>query len=130
MSDLIFVVVLALCAVFFALLLKESRMPILALLIPLAAGILILLHFIPSLIAVFREVREVSEGAGLSLDYVPLLLKAVVVAYLGEFAASLCRDAEEEGLAKKVELSVKIILMLMALPLLKAILNAALSLLE
>lgn len=130
MKILFLIVTLAFCAVLFSVFLKDSKMPILALLVPLAAGLIILLQLIPLVISVFREVRGMTRGVDLSLDYVPLLLKVVAVAYVGEFAGELCRDAGENGLAKKVELAVKVIIMLMALPLLKAILKAALSLLK
>ncbi|MEG2406501.1 MAG: SpoIIIAC/SpoIIIAD family protein, partial [Clostridiales bacterium] len=70
------------------------------------------------------------QSTGLKMDYVPLILKVVAVSYIGEFAQELCKDAGESGIAKKVELGVKIIIMLLALPLLKAILQTVLELLK
>lgn len=64
------------------------------------------------------------------LDYLALILKVVCIAYMGEFAAQLCRDAGEGGVAKKIELGVKVIIMLMALPLLEAILTSVIGILS
>jgi stage III sporulation protein AD len=40
-----------------------------------------------------------------------------------EFSASLCKEAGEDGLAKKIEFSTKIILLSLAMPVLIAVLE-------
>jgi stage III sporulation protein AD len=52
----------------------------------------------------------------------------MVVAYLGEFAAVICQDAGEQAVAKKVEFAAKIIIAVLALPILVAILESLLQL--
>ena len=54
------------------------------------------------------------------------LSKALGVALLGEFGAQVCRDADQGALAYKVELGAQLILTLMALPMLRSILDSAL----
>lgn len=50
------------------------------------------------------------------------------VAYLGEFAAVICQDAGEQAVAKKIEFAAKIIIAVLALPILVAILESLLEL--
>ena len=87
-------------------------------------GILILLKLIPYFSRLFVSLESLSDGAGLSVDYLDAVLKAVVVAYIGEFCAQLCRDAGEGAIADKVDLGTKVVIMVMALPLLNSIVTA------
>ena len=69
-----------------------------------------------------------SARAGLSDGFVATLSKVLGVALLGEFGAQVCRDAEQSALAQRVELGARLILTLMALPMLSSILDSALEL--
>ncbi len=129
MELLMFVISVALIAVVLAVFLKNGRMPVLAMLVSLAAGIIIFVKLIPSLVELIREIRTLAQNANLNLDYMVLILKVVCIAYLGEFAAQICRDAGENGIAQKVDLGVKLVMMLLALPLLKTIIATVTELL-
>ena len=129
MELLMFVISVALIAVVLAVFLKNGRMPVLAMLVSLAAGIIIFVKLIPSLVELIREIRTLAQNANLNLDYMVLILKVVCIAYLGEFAAQICRDAGENGIAQKVDLGVKLVMILLALPLLKTIIATVTELL-
>ena len=123
MELLMFVIAVSLIAVVLAVFLKNGRMPVLAMLVSLAAGILIFLKLIPSLVKLITEINSLAQSANLNIDYMVLILKVVCIAYLGEFAAQICRDAGENGIAQKVDLGVKLVIMLLALPLLETIIE-------
>ena len=89
----------------------------------ICGGVLILLKLIPFFTEIFRTIREISSVSGLKTDYIGLVIKVVGIAYIGEFAGELCRDAGETSLAGKVDLGTKAVIMVMALPLLKTILS-------
>ena len=129
MELLMFVIAVSLIAVVLAVFLKNGRMPVLAMLVSLAAGILIFLKLIPSLVKLITEINSLAQSANLNIDYMVLLLKVVCIAYLGEFAAQICRDAGENGIAQKVDLGVKLVIMLLALPLLETIIETVTELL-
>lgn len=130
MQFILFIVALGLLATVTAVFLKESRLPVMAFFVTLAAGVIIFVKVIPSLGEIFITLRDLTSNAGLNLDYLALILKVVCIAYMGEFAAQLCRDADEGGIAKKIELGVKVIIMLMALPLLETILSSVIDILS
>ncbi|HBQ26733.1 MAG TPA: stage III sporulation protein AD, partial [Syntrophomonas sp.] len=56
------------------------------------------------------------------------ILKILGVAYLGEFATAICQDAGEQAVAKKVEFASKIIIAVLALPIMIAILESLMQL--
>lgn len=114
----------------FAVFLKDSKMPVLGMLIGLVVGILIFLQILPYFLQIFATITNITDNAGLKTDYLALVFKVVGIAYLGEFAAQICRDADQGGIAQKIEIGVKVIIMLMALPLLQAILQSVIGLLS
>ncbi len=130
MSLLFWIIAIAMVGAFFSLFLKNSQIPILAVVVSLVTAVVILLKLLPSLASIFGEISAISRATDLKVDYIPLLLKIVAVAYLGEFAQDICEDAGEKSIAKKLELAVKIIIMVMALPLLEAVVTTVLGLLK
>ncbi|HEY8552693.1 MAG TPA: stage III sporulation protein AD, partial [Thermaerobacter sp.] len=79
--------------------------------------------------AIIRVLQEVADRADLDARYTATLLKIVGVAYLAEFGAQLCRDAGESALAAKVELAGKVVILLLAVPILMAVLELLIGLL-
>ena len=116
-------VVLSLITAVISLYLKDSGFVTAAVITVICGGVLILLKLIPFFSEIFRTIREISSASGLKTDYIGLVIKVVGIAYIGEFAGELCRDAGETSLAGKVDLGTKAVIMVMALPLLKTILS-------
>ena len=91
----------------------------------LAAGLMMLL-------VLTRSVSDVGGcGSGLARQAAlyGALLKMLGVAFLSEYAAQICRDAGEEGLAQKTALAGKMMLLTVTVPLVSRIGQTILSLL-
>ena len=116
-------VVLSLITAVISLYLKDSGFVTAAVITVICGGVLILLKLIPFFSEIFRTIREISSVSGLKTDYIGLVIKVVGIAYIGEFAGELCRDAGETSLAGKVDLGTKAVIMVIAMPLLKTILS-------
>ena len=80
---------------------------------------------------VITYVTDLTEGTG-ALDGATwsLLLKALGIAFLTETAASICRDSGEASLAGWVEMAGKLELLLLSFPLIRTVLDTAVSLLS
>ena len=120
-------VALSVITTILALYLKDTGLPAAAMVTALCGGILLLLKVLPYAADLFRSVKEISDASGLQTDYLALVLKVVCIAYIGEFASQICRDAGEGGLARKLDLGVKVVIMVMAMPLLQTILTTVLD---
>lgn len=120
----------ALVATVIAVFLRDSRLPTAALLVTLCAGAVILLRLLPALSALFGSFSRIGELSGVDQGYLSLLLKIIGLAYAAEFGAQLCRDAGQGAAALKIEFAAKLAIMLLALPILAAIIDTALSLLS
>lgn len=127
MDIIISFVVLSLVTAVISLYLKDSGFATAAVLAVLCGGILILLKLIPYFSEIFRTVEEIASVSGLKTDYIGLVIKVVGIAYIGEFAGELCRDAGEASLAGKVDLGTKVVIMIMAMPLLETILSTVMD---
>lgn len=107
---------LLLTALILTLLARQSGAPSLAALLTLGVSALVLLRFLPRLREVFGVFRSLGEQAGLNGGYLAVILKIVVISYLAEFAAALCRDAGESAYAAKMELAGKLAVIMLAVP--------------
>ncbi|MBQ4075535.1 MAG: hypothetical protein IJD39_10090 [Clostridia bacterium] len=95
----------------------------------LAAGMMLFFFALTQFSHVSSALQQLSARTGLGSDSLSLLIKLLGMAYIGEFAVQACRDAGEEGLALKVSLCAKMLLVGKTLPLIGEISQLTLSLL-
>jgi len=118
---------LALITTIFLLVLRQEK-PVMALLLSLVFGLLIFISMMGKLESIIDVMKELTRRAGINNFFLATILKIMGVAYLGEFAAVICQDAGEQAVAKKVEFAAKIIIAVLALPILVAILESLMEL--
>jgi stage III sporulation protein AD len=125
--EIIQVVSFALVAAVLAVVLRSQR-PELGLLVGVAAGVVIFLALIGKIGAAVTVLNNVAGRAGLSMVYLDTILKIVGIAYVADFGAQMCRDAGEGALAVKVEFAAKVLILVLALPILIGLLDLLLEL--
>jgi len=120
------VVGLALISTVFLLLLRQEK-PVMAILLSLVFSIIIFTSMMGKLASILAVMQELTRRAGINYFFLTTILKIVGVAYLGEFAAVICQDAGEQAVARKVEFAAKIIIAVLALPIMVAILESLMA---
>lgn len=110
------------------LVIKPQR-PELALQVSLVFGVIVFLFMLGKISGVINVLEELSQRANINKFYLSTILKIIAVAYIAEFGAQVCRDAGEGTVAAKVEFAAKIIIMVLAIPIIVAILDSLLKLL-
>ncbi|MCL2077097.1 MAG: stage III sporulation protein AC/AD protein family [Oscillospiraceae bacterium] len=85
--------------------------------IPLAAGVIILAVVITAMRPALDAVKNLMDAVGMNNIYGQTLLKALAVCYLTQLATDACKDAGETAIAGKLELSGKIAIVILSLPL-------------
>lgn len=73
------------------------------------------------------KLRDLFSKSGNSSIYFETALKALGISYITTFAADICRDYGLSGLAQASEVAGKVTIFLLSLPLMTAVLNAALK---
>ena len=88
----------------------------------------------PAHIAALRTALDAlpafAQQSGVDAELTKFLLRVTGIALICELAAQLCRDAGSGGLAQKVELGGKVVILCACLPLVRELSACALSLLD
>ena len=109
------IVGLGVVATIIAIVLKTHR-PEIAIQISLLTGIIILTVILGKIAAVVDLLNSYAQKVNIDLVYFSTLLKIIGIAYIAEFGAEVCRDAGEGAIASKVELAGKVIIIILAVP--------------
>lgn len=107
---------------------KESNKEI-AVLISLATGLVLFIYALSKVGVVINILAELAERANINMFYLTIVLKIMGIAYIAEFGAQICRDAGEGSTATKIEFAAKILVMVLALPIIMALMESVLRLL-
>ncbi|GGE46583.1 hypothetical protein GCM10011391_26730 [Pullulanibacillus camelliae] len=73
-------------------------------------------------------IERMAVNANLNLVYMTTILKIIGIAYIAEFGVQIARDAGQGALASKIELAGKILILVMAIPIIMAIIKTILGL--
>lgn len=120
------IVGLGLIATFLVLVVKEHK-PLFAFSLTLFVGLIIFLFLIDEIIKVFQLLEKIAANANIQTAYFMTILKIIGIAYIAEFGAQIAKDAGQASIAGKIELSGKILIIVMAIPILTAIIEMVLS---
>ena len=73
--------------------------------------------------------QSLASKASINSTFLSLLLKITGIAFLAEFAVSVCKDAGEGAIASKIEIGSKIIIIAMSIPIISSLLEIILKIL-
>ncbi|WP_225218847.1 stage III sporulation protein AD [Fictibacillus norfolkensis] len=125
--EIIQIVGFGLVAAFLALVLKEQKANF-AFLVTLMVGAGIFLFLIDKIGQILTMLQRLAINANVNMIYVETLLKIIGIAYIAEFGAQITRDAGQGAIASKIELGGKILILVMAIPILTVIIETVLTL--
>lgn len=121
------IVGLALIVAIISVVLKQFRKEI-ALQLTILTGAIIFMLILGKIKIIIDLLQNLADQANISSYYLLIVLKIVGVAYLAEFAADICRDADERALATKIEIAAKVGVLVLAIPIIVAILESLIRL--
>lgn len=110
------------------IILKEQK-PQFAFLLALLTGIFIFLFLIGKISAVIRVLEKLAVQANIDMVFLETILKIIGIAYIAEFGAQITRDAGQGAIASKIELAGKVLIMVMAIPIISVIIETIIQLL-
>lgn len=127
--DILRISALGIIAAVLSVVIKQYR-PELAMQIALALGVVVFLYLSAQLSGISTVVQTLFEKANIKSEYFLTILKATGIAFITEFASSSCKDAGEGSIAQKLEIGGKVLIVFLALPMLMALLNQLLQLMQ
>ena len=126
--EIIQIIGIGIIATLLTLVLKQ-HVPAFAFLVSLFAGVIIFLFLIGKISEVISVLQGLAEQSGINMVFLKTILKIIGIAYIAEFASQIVKDAGEEALASKIELAGKILIMFMAIPIIRVIIETVIQLL-
>lgn len=79
---------------------------------------------------IFSQTKELVVNAKINSEYINLLLKALVVAVAGKVVCDICADTGNRAVSACADIACRVCIMLLALPMLKALAQLATDLIE
>lgn len=126
--EIVKIVGLGIVAVIMIVIIKQQR-PELAIQLSVVVGAVIFTMMLGKISSVISLLQEMASRANVSQFFMGTILKIVGITYLAEFGSQICRDAGETAVASKIEFSAKVIIIVLAMPVIAAVFDFLLKLL-
>lgn len=120
--DIIQIVSVGIIASLLSITIKKQS-PEFAILISISASILIITMILPKISAVFLVLDTLSKSVNTNQQYISVVLKIVGISYVAEFGSQICTDSGESSIATKIDLAGKILIMVVATPIILSLLS-------
>ncbi len=106
---------------------KQQR-PELAIQLSVVTGVIIFSMMLGKINSVVTLMKDLAQRSNVSVLYMGTIMKIIGVAYIAEFGAQICRDAGEGAVASKIEFAAKVIVIVLAIPVIVAVFDSLLKL--
>ncbi|NLU37236.1 MAG: stage III sporulation protein AD [Clostridiales bacterium] len=123
------ITVLGITAALLVLIIKQQR-PDIAMMISLAAGAVLFILLLGNIKIITSSVENLALKVKLDSIYISTVMKVIGIAYIAEFGSQICKDSGEGTIASKIELSGKVFIMVLALPIMTALMESILGILS
>ena len=124
--EILKIIGIGLIALIIIVMLKQYK-PEFVIYVSLIAGALILFIVVDKLTGIINLLQSLASKASINTEFLTLLIKITGIAFLSEFAVSICKDAGEVAIANKMEIGAKIIIISMSIPIISSLLELILK---
>lgn len=128
MTDVIKIIGIGLLALIIIVILKQYK-PEFAIYVSMTAGVLILVLAIQKLTGIINLLQSLANKTYINKSFLSILLKITGIAFITEFAVSICSDAGEKAIASKIEIGSKVIIIAMSIPIITSLLELVIEIL-
>ena len=128
MEEIIKIIGIGLTALVIIIILKQYK-PEYALYVSIIAGILILFFAMEKISGIVNLLQSISDKTYINKTFLSILLKITGIAFITEFAVSVCSDAGEKAIASKIEIGSKVIIVTMSIPIITSLLELIIEIL-
>ena len=126
--EIVKIIGVGLIALIIIIILKQYK-PEFVIYVSLLAGAIILLLSLDKISGIISLLNNLSTKANVNNQFLAILLKITGIAFLTEFAVSICKDSGETAIASKIDLGGKVIIVGMSIPIISALLELMIKIL-
>ncbi len=128
MTEVIKVIGIGLISLVIIVILKQYK-PEYAIYVSMAAGVLILMFSVEKITNIINLLQNYASKTYINQKFLEILLKITGIAFITEFAVSICSDAGEKAIASKIEIGSKVIIISMSIPIITSLLELVMEIL-
>lgn len=128
MADLLKIVAVGIITVFANIIIKQTK-PEIAIMLTIAGSAIIIVMAVESLSSVISSFYRIFQSTGVDMNLLLPIFKIVGIGYIAEFGANICLDAGAGSIADKILFSAKIIILLIALPIITSVIDLVVAIL-
>lgn len=120
--EIIKIIGIGLISLIIIIILKQYK-PDFAIYISILAGAIIILLVMDKLSSIVSLMSSLQNKANMNNQFLVILLKITGIAFLTEYASSICKDAGESAIATKIDLGGKVLIIAISIPIIQALLE-------
>lgn len=128
LMDIIKIIGVGLISLIIIIIIRQYK-PEFTLYVSLLAGAIILLFLMDKISGIVDLLTSLSNKAYINNEFLKLLIKITGIAFLTEFAVSICKDTGESAIASKVDMGGKVIIVSMSIPIISSLLETIVKIL-
>lgn len=126
--DIVKIIGVGFTALIIIILLKQYK-PEFVIYVSLIAGAIILFLIMDKLSGIISLLKNLSVKASINNEFLLILIKITGIAFLTEFATSVCRDSGETAIANKIDLGGKVLIIAISIPVISTLLETIIKIL-
>ena len=126
--DIIKIIGVGLISLIIIIIVRQYK-PEFTLYVSLLAGALILIFIMDKIGGIIDLLTSLANKTAINNQFLLLLIKITGIAFLNEFAVSLCKDSGENAIANKVDMGGKVIIVSMSIPIISSLLETVIEIL-
>lgn len=123
------IVAIGIIAVSIIVVLKDQR-PEIAILLSVATSIILLIYIINYLSEIVISFTNIVDKTGVDFSLFSSIVKIIGVGYITEFASNIASDAGSKSIANKILFGGKVMIMVLALPIVDSIIDIIIGILK
>ena len=126
--DIVKIIGIGLIALIIIIIVRQYK-PEFTLYVSLLAGALILFFMMDKIGGIINLLTTLSNKTAINNEFLTLLIKITGIAFLTEFAVSICKDTGESAIASKIDMGGKVIIVSMSIPIISSLLETVVEIL-
>ncbi len=126
--DIIKIIGIGLISLIIIVIVRQYK-PEFTLYVSLLAGALILVFALDKIGGIIDLLKSLASKTAINNEFLVLLIKITGIAFLTEFAVSICKDSGESAIASKIDMGGKVIIVSMSIPIISSLLETVIEIL-
>ena len=126
--DMIKIIGIGLISLIIIVIVRQYK-PEFTLYVSLLAGALILVFALDKIGGIIDLLKSLASKTAINNEFLVLLIKITGIAFLTEFAVSICKDSGESAIASKIDMGGKVIIVSMSIPIISSLLETVIEIL-